>query len=41
MKMLVCDQDIGYLKTIANQGLLYATMGRFTQAEEFTSEHLD
>jgi len=33
-------QDIGYLKTIANQGLLYATMGRFTQAEEFTSEAL-
>lgn len=33
-------QDIGYLKTIANQGLLYATMGRFTQAEEFTAEAL-
>ncbi len=34
-------EDIGYLKTIANQGLLYATMGRFTQAEEFTSEALN
>jgi CHAT domain-containing protein len=33
-------QDIGYLKTIANQGLLYATMGRFTQAEDFTSQAL-
>ena len=33
-------EDIGYMKTIANQGLLYATMGRFTQAEEFTSEAL-
>lgn len=33
--------DVGYLKTISNQGLLYATMGRFTQAEEFTSEALD
>jgi CHAT domain-containing protein/tetratricopeptide (TPR) repeat protein len=33
-------EDIGYLKTISNQGLLYATMGRFTQAEEFTGEAL-
>ena len=33
-------EDLGYLKTIANQGLLYATMGRFTQAEEFTSNAL-
>jgi tetratricopeptide (TPR) repeat protein len=33
-------QDIGYLKTISNQGLLYATMGRFTQAEEFTAQAL-
>lgn len=33
--------DIGYLKTIANQGLLYATMGRFTQAEAYTAEALD
>jgi CHAT domain-containing protein/Flp pilus assembly protein TadD len=28
--------DFAYLKTITSQGLLYATMGRFTQAEEFT-----
>ncbi len=28
--------DFGYLKTISNQGLLFATMGRFTQAEEAT-----
>ncbi len=34
-------EDIGYLKTISNQGLLYATMGRFTQAEEFTAQALD
>ena len=33
-------EDIGYLKTISNQGLLYATMGRFTQAEEFTAQAL-
>ncbi len=33
-------QDIGYLKTISNQGLLYATMGRFTQAEDFTIQAL-
>jgi CHAT domain-containing protein len=33
--------ELGYIKTIANQGLLYATMGRFTQAESFTSEALD
>jgi CHAT domain-containing protein len=33
--------DLGYLKTISNQGLLYATMGRFTQAESFTAEALD
>ncbi len=33
--------DLGYLKTIANQGLLYATMGRFTQAEAFTAGALD
>jgi CHAT domain-containing protein len=33
--------DIGYIKTIANHGLLYATMGRFTQAEGFTAEALD
>ena len=34
-------EDLGYLKTISNQGLLYATMGRFTQAEGFTSGALD
>lgn len=33
--------DVGYLKTISNQGLLYATMGRFTQAESFTVEALN
>lgn len=33
--------EMGYLKTISNQGLLYATMGRFTQAEEFTAQALD
>ena len=32
--------EFGYLKTIANQGLLYTTMGRFSQAEKFTSEAL-
>lgn len=34
-------EDIGYLKTIANQGLLYSTMGRFTQAEASTAEALE
>ncbi|HEY0653898.1 MAG TPA: CHAT domain-containing tetratricopeptide repeat protein [Chryseosolibacter sp.] len=34
-------EDLGYLKTISSQGLLYATMGRFTQAESFTAEALD
>ncbi len=33
--------DIGYIKTLSNEGLLYATMGRFTQAEGFTAEALD
>ena len=33
-------KDLGYLKTIANQGLLYTTMGRFAQAKNFTSEAL-
>src|SRR5688572_6918963 len=33
--------EMGYLKTISNQGLLYATMGRFTQAEEFTAQALE
>lgn len=32
--------DIGYLKTISGQGLLYTTMGRFKQAEDFTSQAL-
>lgn len=34
-------EELGYVKTIANQGLLYATMGRFTQAESFTADALD
>lgn len=34
-------KDIGYLKTLACQGLLYATMGRYTQAESFTASALD
>jgi CHAT domain-containing protein/Flp pilus assembly protein TadD len=34
------NSDFGYLKTIANQGLLYTTMGRFSQAEKFTSDAL-
>src|SRR5688572_15479592 len=34
-------ENLGYLKTISNQGLLYATMGRFTQAEGFTVGALD
>lgn len=34
-------EDLGYLKTISNQGLLYATMGRYSQAEGFTLAALD
>jgi CHAT domain-containing protein len=34
-------ENLGYLKTISNQGLLYGTMGRFTQAEGFTAGALD
>ena len=34
------QKEMGYLKTISNQGLLYATMGRYTQAEEFTAQAL-
>jgi len=34
-------EDLGYLKTISNQGLLYATMGRYTQAENFTTGALE
>lgn len=33
--------DIGYLKAIADQGLLFTTMGRFTQAVEFTNKALE
>lgn len=33
--------DIGYIKSIANQGLLYASTGRFMQAEGLTAEALD
>ena len=34
------QKEMGYLKTISNQGLLYATMGRYTQAEEYTAQAL-
>ena len=34
-------EDLGYLKTISDQGLLYATMGRYSQAEGFTLAALD
>ena len=34
------QKDVGYLKTLSSQGLLYSTMGRFTQAEAFTSSAL-
>ncbi|MGC3943912.1 MAG: CHAT domain-containing protein [Chryseolinea sp.] len=34
------EKDIGYMKTLSSQGLLYATMGRYTQAEAFTSSAL-
>ena len=34
-------EDLGYLKTISNEGLLYATTGRFTQAEGFTTGAID
>jgi len=34
-------EALGYFKTIANQGLLYATMGRFSQAEGYTAESLE
>lgn len=33
--------DFGYLKTIANQGLLYTTMGRFSLAEKYTIRALE
>lgn len=32
--------EIGYMKTIASQGLLYTTTGRFAQAETFTEQAL-
>jgi CHAT domain-containing protein len=34
-------EELGYLKTISNQGLLYASMGRYTQAEPLTIEALE
>lgn len=34
-------EELGYLKTISNQGLLYASMGRYTQAEALTQEALE
>ncbi len=34
-------EDLAYIKTISNIGLLNATMGRFTQAEEYTARALD
>jgi len=33
--------ELGYFKTISDQGLLFSTMGRFSQAEGFTHESLD
>ncbi len=33
--------DLGYLKTISNIGLLNATMGGFTKAEEYTAKALE
>ncbi|HEV7781879.1 MAG TPA: CHAT domain-containing tetratricopeptide repeat protein [Chitinophagaceae bacterium] len=33
--------DIPYMKTIASEGLLFTTMGRFPQAEQFTTQALD
>lgn len=33
--------DIGYMKALANLGLLYTTMGRFTQAQEVTLSALE
>jgi CHAT domain-containing protein len=34
-------EDLGYVKTISNEGLLYATTGRYTQAEGFTAGAID
>ena len=33
--------DLSYLKTLASSGLLYTSMGRFSQAEKFTSQALE
>ena len=33
--------DLGYLKTIASEGLLFTSMGRFSQAEGYTSKALE
>ncbi len=33
--------DLGYIKTISGQGLLFTTMGRFKQAETYTQEALE
>ena len=33
--------DLSYLKSIASQGLLYTSMGRFSQAEKFTAKALE
>ncbi|MEO8475267.1 MAG: CHAT domain-containing tetratricopeptide repeat protein [Chryseolinea sp.] len=33
--------NIGYLKALADQGLLFSTMGRFTQAMDFTTRALE
>ena len=35
------QNDLSYLKTVASQGLLYTSMGRFSQAEKFTSKALE
>jgi CHAT domain-containing protein len=34
-------RDLSYLKTIASEGLLYTSMGRFSQAEKFTAKALE
>lgn len=33
--------DLGYIKAISSQGLLYASMGRYEQARKFTADALD
>ena len=33
--------EIGYMKTIATEGLLFTTMGRYAQADQFTSQALE